>query len=274
MKRAQVLLTALAFLCALVSFVSAQETLIAPPTVPTNIPTNQNLMNLQGQYFSLIDQYRDQEQKYIVAKNQYLQLNTLASQELAVKETRTLLTLRADIFLVYIDILNEELSQGKGIPLENKNPEQIALTLLKEKVRVHRTNTESALDRFALDQESTNFFPTVKDLESHTYYTLSLIKIGKIQVAYDKLFFVRDAVKGYIDTQTLSSAVRSEKERGFAEIERTLDNVNANFTPVKNDVFKNPGAGSLSDYSKLSQELNPTYSQMNQVIQFLEEIRK
>lgn len=265
------------FICVCVSVswwpIFAQES-AATPTVVSQEFDPTKLSNLQNIYFSLLEQYRAQEQKYIVAKNQYLQLNTLASQELAIKETRTLLSLRADALMVYIDILDEQLNQSKGIPLENKNPERINLSLIKEKVRVHKTKVESAQDRLTLDQESENFIPTFRELESHTYYTLSLIKVGYTQIAFDKLLSTRDAIKNYTDQQELSATKRSEKERGYEEIQRTIDSIDPVFSPIKNDIYTAPGNGSLAGYSQLSQRLNPVYAQINKVIQFLEEIRK
>lgn len=251
--------------------VYAQES--DPTVIPQQIDENK-IPNLQTTYFSQLENYRNAEQRYIVAKNQYLQLNTLASQELAVSETRQLLSLRCDIFSTYIDILDEMLNQGKGIPLENKNSERITLSLLKDKVKINKTAVEGALDRFAVDQESINFAPTFSEIESHTYYILSLIKLGNMQVAYDKLIITHDAIKEYVESQQLSTAVRAEKERGFEEIDRNMALIPTLFTPVKTKVYLSPGSGDLGRYSSLSSDLNPVFAQINQVIQFLEEVKK
>ncbi|MEO8581206.1 MAG: hypothetical protein ABI425_01355 [Patescibacteria group bacterium] len=241
--------------------------------IPQQIDPNK-LPSLQQTYFAQLEEYRNQEQKYLVAKNQYHQLNTLASQEVAVAETRQLLSLRANVFLTYIEILDELLNQGKGIPLENKNPERVFLSLLTDKVQIHKSAVESAQNRFAIDQESINFAPTYKLLESHTYYILSLIKLGDMQVAYDKLLIARDVVKSYVQDQTLSTAVRAEKDRGFDEIERNIKVMDKTFTPIKTKVYSSSENKNLSAYSQLSSELSPVYAQINQVIQFLEEVRK
>lgn len=246
-------------------------------TVPTVIPQQDNTLKieqLQNTYFSQLEEYRNQEQAYIVARNQYLQLNTLASQELAVNETRNLLSLRADVFITYLDILKEMLIAAKGIPLENKNPEIITIGLLSDQVKVHKTKVESAQDRFAVDQESVSFEPTVTQLESHTYYILSLIKMGNMQEAYDKLLVVRQATKTFVENQPLTNSQKSEKARGFAEIDRTVSSTDSVFTPLKVRLYGSPGQGSVGSYSELSTSLTPVYAQINQVIQFLEEIRK
>jgi hypothetical protein len=150
----------------------------------------------------------------------------------------------------------------------------VALSLLKEQVQTHKTAVQSAQDRLSVDNEAAHFLTTFRELESHTYYTLSLIKLGNMQVAYDKLKVTRDAVKAYVDTRPLSNTVRAEKQRGFDEIERNIQNADALFTPVKTEFYQQPGRGDLSSYSKLSTALNPVYAQINQVVQFLEEVKK
>lgn len=234
----------------------------------------QKLSNLQNTYFGQLELYRNQEEKYFVAVGQYHKLNTLASQEVAVAETRQLLALRADVLITYIDILDEQLSQARGIPLENKSPERIALTLLKEQVQTHKTAVMNAKDRFELDKVSTSFLVTFSSLQSHTYYILSLIKVGSMQIAYDKLLVTRNAVQEYVNTQPLSTAVKAEKDRGFAEISRNIVSIDTTFTPIKTQLYSSPGKRSLSDYTQLTGSLSPVYAQINQVIAFLEEIRK
>lgn len=249
--------------------VKAQEVTVIPQEIDPN-----KLPALQATYFGQLENYRNQEQNYLVAVNQYHQLNTLASQEVAVAETRQLLSLRADVLLTYLEILDEQLNQGKGIPIENKAPERVTLTLLRERVQTHKSSVLAAQDRFALDSEANNFLTTYTEIQNHTYYILSLVKLGDIQVAHDKAIVVRNAVKSYMETLPLSTAVRAEKERGFDEIERTLQDANNLFTPIKTETYSSPGNRSLSEYSKLSTSLNPVYAQINQVYQFLEEVRK
>ena len=41
-----------------------------------------------------------------------------------VKEARQLLLIRADVYSVYVDILDEQLNQATGIPLEKKNSQR------------------------------------------------------------------------------------------------------------------------------------------------------
>lgn len=252
--------------------VRAQETV--EPVINSQVIDPNKLPALTSTYFGQLENYRNQEQNYLVAVNQYHQLNTLASQEVAVAETRQLLSLRADVLLTYLEILDEQLNQGKGIPLENKAPERVSLTLLREKVQTHRSSVQAAQDRFAVDTEAQNFLTTYNEIQSHTYYILSLIKLGDMQVAFDKTQLARNAVKTYVEALPLSTAVRAEKQRGFDEIERNIQNIEIIFTPLKSEVYTSPGSKDLSQYSQLSSRLSPVYAQINQVIQFLEEVRK
>jgi len=250
----------------------AQESSV-PVVIPQTV--DQELFkNLEAKYFFLLEQYRNQEQTYSIAKNQYLQLNTLASQELAVQETRTLIDMRADILLTYIDILTQLLSNTRGVPIENKNAQIISLSLLRERVLLHKTKNLNSLDRLTLDAESASFQTTYKQIEQNAYYTLSLIRIGEMQEAYDKMVVVRNAVESSIQNSELSSAKKGEKERGFQEIDRTILSTQQDFNVTKQKVLTKPGDSSLSSFSELSRSLAVTYSQISQVVEFLQEVRK
>ncbi len=245
------------------------------PTIIGGVPANvTRFENLQKKYFELLESYRTQEQIFTVAKAQYVQLNTLASQELAVKETRTLIDIRADIFIVYLDMLEEILSQTKGIPLENKTPQLVKIQLLRESVLLHKNINTSALDRLTLDAESLKFKATITNLQREAYYSLSLIRLGRVQHAFDKLLSVRAEVEKDVMGRDLSSSQRAQKERGFNEIQRTTDLTNTRLTPIASDVFKKQNVRSLGDFSSLTSELNPVFSGINQTVEFLQEIRK
>jgi hypothetical protein len=84
----------------------AQDVTVIPQEIDHN-----KLPALEMTYLTQLENYRRQEQSYLIAVNQYHQLNTLASQEVAVVETKKLLTMRADVLLTYIDILDERLNQ-------------------------------------------------------------------------------------------------------------------------------------------------------------------
>src|SRR3989344_4964763 len=111
------------------------------------------ITDLQDQYLQHIQSYRNQEEVFLLAKAQYQKLGTLASQEEIVKEARQLLLIRADVYSVYVDILDEQLNQATGIPLEKKNSQRVNLSLLKDKIAIHKTTLQTKTDRFALDNE-------------------------------------------------------------------------------------------------------------------------
>ena len=253
------------------------EATLAPgstPVVISGAPQSTVLDTLQKEYLLLLEQYRAQEQNFTIAKGQYQQLNTLASQELAVQEARKLINIRADIFLIYLEMLEEMLNQTKGIPLENKSPQLVRLRLLQETVLLHKNINSGALDRFAVDNESLNFTNIIKNIETEAYYTLSLIRVGNVQQAFDKLVTVQSAVNEDVMGRQMSSAQLAQKERGFAEIQREIDRTSTIFAPIKNEVFGKMNVRDLGGFNGLIAQLSPVFAGMNQTIQFLQEIRK
>lgn len=244
------------------------------PDINEAIDNSAEIARLQQDYFKLLEQYRSQEQSYEVARAQYLQLNTLASQELAVKETRQLLSTRADVFLTYLQIIALTLEQTKGIPLENKNAQLVNLTLLQEQVKIHKNTVLKVSDRINLDAESTNFVSIIEMIKSQAYYSLSLIRLGTMQSAYDKLLVVRDAVEQEVESRKLSVAIKAEKERGFQEIDRTIDAVLLELQPLQKSIFLEKSVKSVGQLSTLSTSISSPYSKVRQATEFLREIRK
>lgn len=248
------------------SVVQAQ---ITENPVPTDI-----LSAHQNKYFRLLDQYRQQEQNYFIAKSQFIQLNTLASQELAVKETKALIDIRADILITYLDMLTELLQRTTGVPLEYKNPQLVQLGLLKDKLLLHKNANLSHQDRLQIDQEAQEFTELYQQLQIEAYYTLGIIRIGRVQTAIDKLRVVRDAVFADVESRELSVTAQAEKTRGFQEIDRSLQDLESSFNPIRTATLNQEREGSLKSDTELSKSLEPTFTLINQTVRFLQEIRR
>lgn len=238
------------------------------------IPDEEQFANVQRQYLSLLEQYRIQEQTYKIAREQYYQLNTLASQELVLREGKSLLTIRANVLLTYVQMIEWKLSQTRGIPLENKNSHLVTIGLLREQIQIHKSNIQASSDRLFFDDELRNFSQIYQTVQSQSYYALSLMKVGNMQSAYDKLLVVRDAVKADTDQRELSTSIRAEKQRGFDEIDRRLQRINTDMEPIKTDIYTGRRGFSVGHLSDLSKALSSPYSQMSQTRSLLQEIRK
>ena len=244
------------------------------PNIEEAVDNSAAIADRQNDYFRLLEQYRNQEQAFEVARAQYLQLNTLASQELAVKEARQLLSTRADIFLTYLQLIELNLEQTTGIPLENKKAQLVGLTLLQEQVKVHKNTVLNASDRINLDQESSNFKDMIKLIQQQSYYSISLIRLGKLQTSYDKLLVLRSAVESEMIERKLSAGALAEKQRGLDEIDRTIELTNQDMAILREAVFIKRQINSVGQLSSLSQSLSKPYSQIRQAMTFLQEIRK
>lgn len=257
-----------------VSMIFFVQTNSLAQTVSPPVATDQSLPTLRSKYLAFIQQYRDQEQRYIRAKSQYQQLQTLASQEEVIRETRQLLTIRADIYATYLDILDEELNQALGIPIEKKNSQRVSISLLNDKVAIHRTNVQTITDRFAMDQEVDRFSASVDELHNTAAATYSMIKIGQMQIAIDKLKLVTAEVRTYVFNQDLPANTAAEKTRGFNEIDRVTAQLEINFKTISDKFYANPNQASISSYNQLTTQLTTPYAELNRVVEFLEEIKQ
>lgn len=237
------------------------------------VRARQELEQLETEYFRLLEQYRQQEQTYFVAKNQFLQLNTLAAQEVAIKETKAALDVRAQVLLTYIDILTQMLQQTTGIPLEQKNPQLVNLSLIRDQVLLHQNSVKAASDRVSVDAEADRFIPILTTLTKDVYFTLSLIRIGRVQTAIDKLTVVRNAVGQELDGRNLPSSQQAQKQRGLQEIDRTQQSIEQEFGPIAQATFSRQTESSLQSLTNLSTALTKTFTLIYQNVRFLEEIR-
>jgi hypothetical protein len=111
-------------------------------------------------------------------------------------------------------------------------------------------------------------------IQQQAYYSVSLIRLGKMQTAYDKLSVLRSAVENEMVGRKLSAGILAEKQRGLDEIDRTIESTNQDMSVLREVVFIKKQITSVGQLSSLSQTLSKPYSQMRQAVAFLQEVRK
>ena len=72
------------------------------------------IADVRATYRSQLEQYRTAERKYVLAKEQYLKLNTLVSLEDAVKATREAMLARDQVLTSYLTLLRLLLIDATG----------------------------------------------------------------------------------------------------------------------------------------------------------------
>lgn len=228
------------------------------------------------QYLAALDAYRTKEQQYQVAYQQYLQLNTLASQEEAVIKTKDALISRATLINLYFSLVMDALKQTQGVELSAQATQLTALQTEIDNTSQHIKRVEGISDRIALETEAQAFSDREKSLVKVVYQTLSLMKIAKMQQALDQ--FQRPVM---ILTESLNASASSQllldkRRRGIDEINRKLDLVKLTITEATDEYVRVSLRQTFTkeDYATITSDLGSGYAALKLALSYAQELDK
>ncbi len=157
---------------------ATQSATSSPVPSPTEAPFN--FEKAFKDYIFTQDTYNRAHADYILAKGQYLQANTLASNAKAREATAAMLTSRDDVLIVYLIALRQRLVESIGIPqssLDGLN-KRLETEISWYKTHKGRITSASTLEDLSADSESAKkHYATTEPL---IYETLSSLPIGKV----------------------------------------------------------------------------------------------
>ena len=138
-----------------------------------------NLLRLQ------IEAYRQSEREYIIAKDQYKNLQTLRLLEDAVAASQRVMADRNKVLITYLEITMVTLKSTEGVNLDFKNEAAASLEEQIEVLRTHGENIQKSQDREAVAAmvEGDAIEPGIIN---SAYQGMSLVSTGRLQTVYDK----------------------------------------------------------------------------------------
>lgn len=262
MKKFCILLFSLVVMFFGASIVSAQED-IHPSQLELTRKT----------YVDTLDQYRNKEQKFFVIREQYKQLQTLASLEDAVKASKDVQIARIDTLLAYFNTLQLYVNELRGADLQKKQDVSQRLQQVVLELGISKQQVQKATDRIALDKLSTTYESRNNLYISTAYATLSLIRIANMQTATDQLGLLSSQVFETIQASSPSANVISEKQRGYDELARTIGTIKEFITKAMNRYESNIGNDfTQSSYSQLVDILGSGFTKLKQGESFIKEL--
>lgn len=275
-------------LMVLAPVVHAQE-VVATPTVEEAMPESQvsdealssteapdieaELEAKKVTYRALFATYLTTEREFSIAKQQYKQLNTLASLETAVKAGRAALLARNDVLLAYVDILDLSLRDAQGIEVNLKEQAIDDLTQITADIGTYDAVVDRIQSRDDLAAAVLSFVSLRPRVEEVSYRVLSLLSIGRLRVVYDR------ANAATMELQSTSADAtnplrQAERDRAFVETFRALDTAQSLFTQVDLQFDSQDGRHNASTFNQVVRNLTPAFSQLSQVLAYLEELIK
>lgn len=219
-------------------------------------------------YKGQLTEYRQAEDQFVIAKNQFTQLNTLASLEVAVQASKKVFLLRDEVLLTYLKLLELELTDADGINLEEKTVALEKVQLLQQEFATHRDFMETAVDRVQINQAADDFMIIAPKIISASEYVGMLLKVGKLQTIYDKALAITNKVDPSLSDETTNALALNQKNRAYTEIKNTLTATQTNLQSVW-DTIK---TARLKEKSiNITKNTATIHAQLSQVLTFLAE---
>lgn len=258
--------------------VSAQESVIgnqlkvSPDTIFLKRFRSERTQELVQLYQSQIEQYRLYEDQYITAKAEHQKLQTLSSLEQAVQATQRVMKSRTQVLITYFELLQASVDESQGIELVTKQRISDELTEEINLLKDHLGRIENSQDRDALQVMTDEFELLNENLQLRGYRALALLSISELQTVHDKSKLILTDIQAYHKTSSPSAATQARYNRAYLETERALLSANATLQKTAEEVAVDDRVTDRGSYTNTMNKLQPTFSQLKQVLGFLEEL--
>lgn len=176
-------------------------------------------------YADQLDAYRKKEQRFVVSREQYKQIQTLASLEEVVKASKEVQVARINTLLAYFKVLQLTVNDLKGAELTRKTAQAERIQSIITELDLAKSRIEGSNDRISLDNASAAYESRNETYISTAYSTLSLIRIARTQTATDQLGLLSAQVFDTITTASPEASILAEKQRGYDELGRTITQI-------------------------------------------------
>ncbi len=255
------------------SVIYAQDSETNDPIIYEKESFSKDIRQLKLQYRGELEEYRNLENLYLIAKNQYYKLGTLASLEDAVQKTQEVMIVRDRVLRTYLRLLRLKLLSQTGIELPEKKAAEQSLLSAIGKIEEHQQQFSETLDKPQINEISEEFENLFDQIEEAAYQALAVMSIGELQTIHDKAILLEADMETEI--ATAGGALKStERKRSFDETDRLLTTLKPEFDAVE-DVYANPSnAGYKGVYNSIKKQLISIHSSLAKALTFLGELLK
>lgn len=247
-------------------YVGAQTT--PPATIVERESLEAEIAAVRRTYSGQLSEYRQAENQFLISKSQFEQLNTLSSLEVAVQDYRKVLSLRDQVLLTYLKLIELNLLETEGI---NQEEQEIALErtrALQLDFSAHKDVVDGSFDRTAVNKAADDFTILAPRIEALSSYASTLIQVGKLQNVYDKT----DSLVEETDPEVADgeqSVGLNERIRAHDEIQRVMDGVDIGLRGIWDEIRESRVE---EDRLDISRENASVFAGLSQALSYLEEI--
>jgi len=229
---------------------------------------------LFGLYQANFEKYKTSEREYYLAKAQYKQLFTLASLESAVVSTRQVMQDRADVLIIYEELLAASLVDSTGAELSMKQKTLEELQSQIGELKAHKDVVAASQDRAAVYRAGIDFSLLLPKLRNTAYETLSQIVIADVQRVYDKtVTYYADLKKLQAETE-ISPIKEEERKRAYGETDALMDSIGDSLDKIRTSINESNRSLNYGEYTRIVRDLSRVHSQLAQAMDFLNELER
>lgn len=261
----KVLVCLLVFLVSFTSVAYAQESTPAPE------------FNFQRAYQDLQfmeDQYRGKHTEYELAKSQYLQSKTLASQQKAQEATYAMLFSRDDVVKAYMTSLRMRLAESFGI---SNDRIQVLQTRIDTEVSWYESHKTTLSSAESLDDQTAD-----SNIAKTRYerFTVPLAYEVLTDIAIGKQTFLRDQQKSIVnDLNSKISEIRAEGilptddiERASLEVQNRIARSESKESEVRKIITDAKGESLQTRFSQIVGRLGESVQYLKESNTFLSQV--
>lgn len=219
-------------------------------------------------YRGQLNEYRLAEREFQIAKDQYRQLQTLASINQVTEAARKVMRIRNQVLITYFELLRIRLIAAEGIDVAVKSAAIAKLTAQNEWLQAHQQQVAAATDREHFNTLSDIFIAQEPLFVTTSQEASSILSVGKLQTVLDRLTLLAQDVAP-LEASNSSAA----SSRSLRETNNTITELNASFQTTWQNLEEDIREDRIvSFYTNLTETLNPLYSSLNRLASFLGEL--
>lgn len=229
---------------------------------------DEEIEQLQVTYRGQLSEYRDAEKEFVIAKDQYQSLQTLASINKVTESARKVFVLRDQVLITYLELQRSNIIASEGIELSLKE-------LVVERIETegrwlvdHKQRVEKLQDRSQFNALADEFTDKDSDFEEVSQQATMILSMGELQDVFDRLVLVR---KDIFEIEAQSST--ADRTRASKETDKMIGDVKGMLEETWVELGKYVQRDKISGfYSNSVKELDPIYSGLNKTVSFLKEL--
>jgi tetratricopeptide (TPR) repeat protein len=234
----------------------------------------EEIQDLEKQLLGQLNQYRQHEREYRIARDQYQSLQTLSSIEEVVSSTKRAMRSRNLVLDTYLNILRLKLLETEGVELVHQERALEIIEKHRQALGAYEQLIDQSQDREAINLIADEFLSLGEEINNNSFYVLSILSIARLQSVYDKAVIINQKIS--LEESEAEEAVleQSQRTRAINEVNKLITQLPPMFETVWSNAYisNRPSRQHESFYRNLTRELGPIHSRLSLLVSYFEEL--